>query len=252
MKILKRVTESEVITEFLKNEFYQAEFDRDREHFENMVMEGDLTDEQQNAIRRALLFRRRGHMWRELPSDTQWYEAELLPADLDRVRVFPRAHWRSFANGSFAIKDIAQRIRMLPNKGRCDAVISKIQLIRYRMQRERLNSSILLIGVDEQQPLTIIEGNHRLTAGLLISPEAAVQGLRIFCGLSARMADCCWYRTNLPNLLNYARNRLLNLVDREADVSRVLPNAPGTALKPTFSKVAGGPGAAAATEPKQV
>ena len=35
-----------------------------------------------NAIRRALLFRRRGHMWRELPSDTQWWEVTLEADDL--------------------------------------------------------------------------------------------------------------------------------------------------------------------------
>ena len=37
MKRLRRVTESEVIAEFLKNEFYQEEFHRDREQFEHLV-----------------------------------------------------------------------------------------------------------------------------------------------------------------------------------------------------------------------
>ena len=38
MKKLRRVTEAEVIAEFLKNEFYQEEFHQDREQFEHLVL----------------------------------------------------------------------------------------------------------------------------------------------------------------------------------------------------------------------
>ena len=59
MKRLRRVTEAEVIAEFLKNEFYQEEFHQDREQFEHVVLDADLSDQMGNALRRALLFRRR-------------------------------------------------------------------------------------------------------------------------------------------------------------------------------------------------
>ncbi len=108
MKKLRRVTEAEVISKFLKNEFYQEEFHHDREQFEHLVLDADLSDDNANALRRALLFRRRGHMWREIPLDTAWWEVEIEAEDLDRVRVFPRAQWRKVANGSFLLKDIAR------------------------------------------------------------------------------------------------------------------------------------------------
>src|SRR5581483_1091391 len=73
MKRLRRVTEAEVISEFLRNEFYSEEFQHDRTRFESLVLEPDLGNEHENAVRRALLFRRRGHMWRELPTDTAWW-----------------------------------------------------------------------------------------------------------------------------------------------------------------------------------
>ena len=58
--ILKhRIPEAEVIAEFLKNEFYQKEYDKDRQEFEPIVLNPDLADEAQNVIRRALLYRRR-------------------------------------------------------------------------------------------------------------------------------------------------------------------------------------------------
>jgi hypothetical protein len=81
---------------------------------------------------------------------------------------------------------------------------------------------VLLIGVDEDHPLTILEGNHRLAAAMLVSPRLVQTGFRMLCGLSPRMYESCWYDTNIPNLWTYLKNRLHNLVDKEADVRRVL------------------------------
>lgn len=221
MILKRRITVAEVLAEFLKNEFYQKEYDGDREKFEGIVLDPDLADESQNAIRRALLYRRRGHMWRELPKDTLWYEAQIDAEDLKRIRVFPRAHWRKISNGSFLLSEIVKRIRDSAI-GKGDPAFSKIQLLRYRLQRDSVNSAVLLIGVDEEQPLTILEGNHRLAAAMLVSPRLVQTGFRILIGLSPRMYESCWYDTNIPNLWTYLKNRLNNLVDKEADVQRVL------------------------------
>src|SRR3954471_12946357 len=177
MKKLRRVTESEVIAEFLKNEFYQEEFHRDRERFEHLVLEADVTNDEDNMLRRALLFRRRGHMWRELPPDTQWWEMELEARDLERVRVFPRAQWRRVSNGSFYIADIVRRIReqRLTGKGfsaKDKDFAAKLEGLGKHIACGGAPSSVMLIGIDDQ-PLTILEGNHRLTAALLDSEEKA-------------------------------------------------------------------------------
>jgi hypothetical protein len=223
MRKLRRAAEAEVIAEFLKNEFYQEEFHADRESFERLVLEADLTNEDENALRRALLFRRRGHMWREVPSDTQWWEVELEQEDLNFVRVFPRAQWRKVAAESFLLRDIVNRIRTVRFSGGRRDFIARVQALSYRLRAGLDRSAVLLIGVDEQNPLTILEGNHRLTAALLAGPAMISQQFRVFCGFSAHMSSSCWYETNLPNLWRYGQNRLRNLFyDRDADVSRVL------------------------------
>ena len=56
MKKLCRITEEEVISEFLKAEFYQVEYDTDRTQFESLVYDPDLSDPDENALRKALLF----------------------------------------------------------------------------------------------------------------------------------------------------------------------------------------------------
>src|SRR5262245_46945734 len=97
MKRVRRITEAEAIGEFLKNEFYEPEFNRDRDFFESLVWNPDYTDEQENTARRSLLFRRRAPMWRELPADTEWWEMEMDSTDLTLLHVFPRAHWRKIS-----------------------------------------------------------------------------------------------------------------------------------------------------------
>src|SRR5262249_23262798 len=108
---LRRVREEEVISEFIKAEFYQPEFDPYREAYGAIVYRPDLSNPRENAARRALLFRRRGRMWRELPHDTAWWEVELTEDTLVRIRAFPRKQWRRFANGSFYLTEMIDKIR---------------------------------------------------------------------------------------------------------------------------------------------
>lgn len=224
MNKLRRVTEAEVVAEFLKNEFYEQEFHRDRKRFERLVVEADLTNETENALRLALLFRRRAILWRELPCDTQWWETQLELPDVEKVRVFPRAQWRRLAAGSFLVPDVVERLRRAQLNDRSNTFYSKIQSLSYRLRQEPDNSAVMLIGTGTEGPLTLIEGNHRFTAAMLASSELVTQRFRFYTGFSPRMTQCCWYETNLPNLWRYAKNRVRHFFhDPDADLNRILP-----------------------------
>jgi O-antigen/teichoic acid export membrane protein len=220
---VRRVYEPEVIAEFLKAEFYQPEFDLYREEFGNVVSNADLMDARQNAIRKALLFRRRGRLWRELPDDTQWWEIELQPADLPRVRAFPRKQWRKFAEGNFYLTRMAGRIKTTVETEQGSWFSEKVRSVAADLQDNRVPNSVLLIGVDERSPLTIIEGNHRMAAAMLVAPETVNQQFRFYCGLSRRMTRCCWYQTDMRSLTRYAGNIVRYLLhDRDFFVQREL------------------------------
>jgi uncharacterized membrane protein YgdD (TMEM256/DUF423 family) len=203
---VRRVREPEVIAEFLRAEFYQPEFDRYRQEFSDVVMNANLADERQNAVRKALLFRRRGRLWRELPSDTQWWEIHLQPEDLPRVRAFPRKQWRKFAEGDFYMTRMVARIRTTVESRQSSWFSEKVRSVAADLQDHRVPNSVLLIGVDERSPLTIIEGNHRMAAAMLVTPESVSQQFRFYCGLSAKMTQCCWYQTDVRSLTRYATN----------------------------------------------
>jgi hypothetical protein len=221
VKRLRQISEAEVIADFLQNEFYQEDFHYDREKYEQIVLAPNLDDPTENALRRALLFRRRGHMWRELPADTEWWQVQLEPGDVTLIRVFPRAQWRKIAAGNCQLGEIVYRIRSNHFNDSVRKFVSKIQSLSYRLRREHDNSAVLLIGIDEQQPLTILEGNHRTVAALLASPDVLLSQFRVLCGFSPHMHESCWYDTNLSTLWRYLKHRLRNLIDREADVDRV-------------------------------
>jgi hypothetical protein len=223
MNKLHPVSEAEVIAGFLRNEFYQHDYDRDRARFESLVTDPDLNDAQQNALRRSLLFRRRGHMWRELPPDTQWWRVEITPKDVPRLRIFARAHWLSIAAGDFRAENIVRRIRSGKYPKRVENFVVKIKSISESHANQSKAGPILLIGIGDSDPLVVLEGNHRVTAALLDSCQR-LASLNFYCGLSPRMAECCWYRANLPSLSRYLINRLRNVYDREADVERLLRN----------------------------
>jgi len=205
---IRSVAEAEVIAEFLKAEFYQPEFDPYRDKFAELVADGDLSSERKNAIRKTLLFRRRGKLWRELPRDTQWWEIGLRESDLPRVRAFPRKQWAKFAEGDFYLTRMVARIQAIVESKDQSWFSEKMRSVAADLRGKGVPKSVLLIGIDESSPLTIIEGNHRMAAAMLVSPQFVNQQFRFYCGLSPKMTRCCWYRTDVRSLAHYAANIL--------------------------------------------
>ena len=220
---VRRVSEPEVVAEFLRAEFYQPEFDPYRDQFSGIVSSANFANQRENDIRKTLLFRRRGRLWRELPADTQWWQIELQPSDLPRVRAFPRDQWRKFADGNFSLTRMVERIRAKVESPDRSWFSEKMRSVAADLRDNRVPNSVLLIGVDEISPLTIIEGNHRMAAAMLLSPNAVSQQFRFYCGLSARMTQCCWYRTDLRSLMRYAYNSVRYMLhDRDYFVQKTL------------------------------
>ncbi len=234
VRLMRLVSEDEVIAEFLK-----SDLNRDRtkgfsystmnpvlrgyqEALREIVLNPNLDNPGENAKRRALFFIRHSALWNELPDGTEWYEIEVTDADLPQIRVFPRAQWRKIARGDFSILKVADSIRK--HEGAMDSrFLTKITEIRDTfVEEDTCLGSVIMIGVSESDPLTIIDGNHRLVSAIL-GPQGKVETLRYLCGLSPRMAECCWYNTNVTTLLRYGRNVLRQVVRRPInELARVL------------------------------
>src|SRR5262245_20885428 len=221
MKKVRRITEAEVIAEFLKGEFFHKEYDFDRDLFADIVNHPDLTNDAENALRRALLYRRRGALWWELPQDRQWWDIELEPADLERVTVFPRAHWIRLSRGDFRVRRVAERVQQKAQGGKGDRFAAKMSAISSSIQSGAGLGSVIFIGVNDHRRLVILEGNHRFVASLL-APGKVPTAMRLVAGFSPHMGRCCWYKTNFLTLCRCLKNRIQHYWDRDADVARLL------------------------------
>jgi O-antigen/teichoic acid export membrane protein len=223
-RLIRDVSEDEVIAEFLKSDFNSPAFREYQESLREVVNTPDLDNAGDNAKRRALLFIRHLALWKEIPTGTSWYEMEISEADLGQIRAFPRAQWRKLARGNFSITEIAQAMRTRQHT--VDApFLSKIAAIGDQLLQEDPGfSAVILIGLNESEPLTVLDGNHRLVAAMLASP-GSLKKLRFLCGLSPRMTQCCWYTTNPLTLFRYGRNMLARVVrNPEAELARLLQN----------------------------
>jgi len=222
IRTIRRVSENEVIAAFLKTDFHKPEFRKYQQTLGRVVTDPNLGDVVENSVRRSLLFVRHAALWRELPSGTQWFEVEIEPADLERIRVFPRAQWRKLAQGDFGLAGISKRIA----NGECAGLTDEGFLLKIQQLRDRLGDgwtpgAVLLIGLNANGPFTLLDGNHRMVAAVLSS--LALNRFRFFCAVSPKMNECCWYDTNVTTLARYGTNLLRHLIsDPHAELERLL------------------------------
>lgn len=223
-RLIRRVSEDEVIAGFLKSDFHSSAFRKYQESLWQVVNKPDLNDVGENAMRRALLFMLHLSLWKQIPAGTQWYEMEINDTNLCQIRAFPRAQWRRLARGNFSITKVAEGMRThehLVDK----PFLSKIASIRDQLRLDDPGfSAVILIGLNEYGRLTILDGNHRLIAAMLSTPNS-LKKLRFLCGLSPRMSECCWYNTNLLTLFRYAINKVTGAVrNPEAELAQIIQN----------------------------
>lgn len=220
--LIRQVSEDEVIAEFLKNDANDPAFLQYQPILQRALTNPDFEDGEENAIRRALFFLRHRSLWGEIPATTDWYELDITGADLEQIRVFPRAHWRKLARGCFSINTIVEGVRALRNRSG-SPFIRKITSLGDQFLGDVPGfGTVILIGLNECEPLTILDGNHRVVAAMLSSPER-LNCIRFLCGLSPRMTECCWYTTNLSTLFRYGKNVLSDAKrDPETELARLL------------------------------
>ncbi len=243
LPVLRRSSEADAIAEFLKSDFDHVAYGDHRRTMRAMVLSPDLSNPAENAQRRALLYLRHLALWNELPADTQWYELAVAEADLNGIRVFPRAQWRRMGARNFGVPEIVasmrRRIQECPN----DPFAAKIASMSQTIQQGKLPAAaVLMIGRDDSQPLTVIDGNHRLIAAAL---AGRLDRLRFLCGLSPSMEKCCWYQTSSATLARYAVNLVRHAVyDPEAELTWCrLETDPLAAQSVSISPVTTGDGA---------
>ncbi len=224
-RLIRCVSEDEVIAEFLKSDFNSPEFRVYQDRLRDVVSTPNLDNADDNAMRRALFNIRHLALWNEIPIGTDWYEVEIDEADFSQIRAFPRAQWRKLARGNFSVSGIAEAIRTSQHLVDAPFLTKMAAIGAQLMQDEPGFRPVILIGLSESEPLTVLDGNHRLVSAIMAAPNC-LSKLRFLCGLSPRMRECCWYNTNFLTLIRYGRNMLACLFrSPESELARLLQNS---------------------------
>jgi len=220
VSLLRPVTENEVIAEFLNSDFNHPDF-RELDKTHELISEPDQHHAVAIAKRHALLLAKRRSLWEELPGQTEWYEVKVNEDALDLIRIFPRSQWRKLARGNYSVVRVTEGLRTSRHT-LDDRFLSKMTALGEQLsQGNGKFGTVVLLGISERGPLTVLDGNHRLVAALLSSP-AGLSKLRFMCGFSPRMTECCWYKTTPATLIRYGRHILARAVrDPRAELERI-------------------------------
>jgi O-antigen/teichoic acid export membrane protein len=220
VSLLRPVTENEVIAEFLNSDLNHPDF-RDLEKAHRLVSELNGHHADAVAKRHALLLAKRRSLWEELPSKTEWHEVKVNEDALDLIKIFPRSQWRKLARGDYSVVRVTEGLRT-NQRALDDRFLSKMAALGEQLSRvDSKFGTVILLGMNEHGPLTVLDGNHRLVAALLSSPPG-LSKLRFMCGFSPQMTECCWYKTNPATLIRYGKHILARAVrDPRAEYERI-------------------------------
>jgi hypothetical protein len=191
VRVIRSSSEAEMIAVFLRGELDSERFgSRLRATIdERLLVDPDLEDVEQNAVRRAALTTLRGYESREglfhgFPHDLLWERAALTPDEVLAVRYIDYDYWVELSGGTRLPLDAAARIRAgitvfrVPN----DGFFELADALGTRQLPE-----LIVVG-DDGGRLVVLEGHARLTAYAL-RPEALPAELEVLLGRSPRIAE---------------------------------------------------------------
>jgi hypothetical protein len=191
VRVIRSSSEAEMIAVFLRGELDSERFgSRLRATIdERLLVDPDLEDVEQNAVRRAALTTLRGYQPREglfhgFPHDLLWERAALTPDEVLAVRYIDYDYWVELSGGTRLPLDAAARIRAgitvfrVPN----DGFFELADALGTRQLPE-----LIVVG-DDGGRLVVLEGHTRLTAYAL-RPEALPAELEVLLGRSPRIAE---------------------------------------------------------------
>lgn len=193
MNLIGKISENEMIAEFLKAEYCSERFgDCLKKLLEkhkvnhNLITEPNLKNKDENIFRKTLLGEYRGYgrnqeLFENFPNDVQWHIALLTPEDLRQVKYIAYDYWKELTGGSRLAIDAAKNIQAgkeIFNQSN-ERFLSVAENIKNGIKFPRL----IFLASDESASIVVIEGHLRLTAYMLV-PNFIPKTLEVIIGFS--------------------------------------------------------------------
>lgn len=200
MRLIKQVTETEMLLSWLKAEWYCNKFDGVRDFFgKKLVFLNDVYDEKVQVKIEILVYMHRHMILSELPGDMEWFLMTLSKKEFLQARVINEFSWLQDFGKKRTINVIAKKINRenkLKGHGRFPGGIEhrrKIKAIglakNIKKIKNKLDEYPILITDKFGGKMTFIEGNHR-AVGFAVANERIIN---VIVGVSKGVKKCIWY-----------------------------------------------------------
>lgn len=193
MRIIKSISEDEMIAIFLKAEIESERFGHhilqqlqadgvDRE----IIDSPDSTNTRENTYRRRLLdgyraYAQRAGYFEGFPHQVEWARAVLSQAEVKQIRYIDYDYWIELSGGTRYAADAIPRIQAgIEIFGQSTQGFWKFV---HALEQGKQFDELILVSTGHDDPLVVMEGHARLTA-YLMKPDALPEELEVIIGYS--------------------------------------------------------------------
>lgn len=199
MKIIKSITEDEMVSAFLKGEIKSTRFGgavlkvlNDDKISRAVIDSPDTNDKAENAYRRSVLKKYRGYdiekgglLFNNFPNDAQWKKIELYKDDFHRLKYIKDKYWKNLSGGTRRVLDGAKNI--LNGQGSGDKNKKQSNKLFWEavesLKKGGIFSVPILVALNPDSELVVLEGHLRFTA-YLMRPEYIPEKIEAIAGFS--------------------------------------------------------------------
>lgn len=191
MKIIKSISEDEVVAHFLKTEIESERFKQkiltylETNNIQKTVIDKpNLEDANENKLRKKALIDLRVSTFHNFPENVQWYKAVLDTQDIDRIKYIDYSYWNELSNNTRSPRIAAENVK----KGKQIFDESNQGFIEAakHLQNGGKFPEIILVAKNEKSEPVILEGHLRMTAHFLANHE--IDQLEVIIGFSPDIA----------------------------------------------------------------
>lgn len=192
MKIIKSISEDEVVAHFLKTEIESLRFRQKILSYlqantldRNLIDKPDLDNEIGNKLRKKALIDLRVSTFHNFPENVKWYKAILDTQDIDRIKYIDYSYWNELSDNTRRPRIAAENIK----KGKQifnESNQSFIEAAKH-LQNGGKFPEIILVAKNEQSEPVILEGHLRMTAHFLV--DYKINELEVIIGFSPDIAN---------------------------------------------------------------
>jgi hypothetical protein len=187
MRVIKRVTEAEMVATFLRAEITSSRFSPkilsilERDGVDREIIDKpDINNAGENEYRATLLgefrgYKRNEELFNSFPNNVVWYRALLNQSDLLKIRYMNYSYWIELSGGSRLVAEAAERVLAGEiEKETADWIRAAAEAVRQGASF----AEMILVRPNRQSDLIVLEGHLRATAYLLsldyLPPEISV------------------------------------------------------------------------------